>query len=60
MREYLERVPGTLREYGGRDIVRGGKFEIVEEYSQPARVGMMEFPNMEQASVGMTKRNTRT
>jgi len=24
MREYLERVPGTLTKYGGRYIVRGG------------------------------------
>ena len=30
MREYLERVPATLTKYGGRYIVRGGKFEIVE------------------------------
>ena len=49
MREYLERVPGTLTKYGGRYIVRGGKFEIVEGHWQPARVMMMEFPNREQA-----------
>jgi uncharacterized protein (DUF1330 family) len=30
MREYLERVPGTLTKYGGRYIVRGGQFEVVE------------------------------
>lgn len=49
MREYLERVPGTLTKYGGRYIVRGGKFEIVEGNWQPSRVVMLEFPNMEQA-----------
>jgi uncharacterized protein (DUF1330 family) len=49
MREYLERVPGTLTKYGGCYIVRGGKFKIVEGDWQPARVVMIEFPNMEQA-----------
>src|SRR4029077_4452386 len=27
MREYLERVPETLKKYGGRYIVRGGEIE---------------------------------
>jgi len=49
MREYLERVPGTLTEYGGRYIVRGGQFEVVEGNWQPARVVILEFPNMDQA-----------
>ena len=49
MREYLERVPGTLTKYGGRYIVRGGQFEVVEGTWQPTRVEMLEFPNMEQA-----------
>jgi uncharacterized protein (DUF1330 family) len=49
MREYLERVPGTLTPYGGRYIVRGGKFEIAEGDWQPMQMVMLEFPNMEQA-----------
>jgi uncharacterized protein (DUF1330 family) len=49
MRDYLERVPGTLAKYGGRYIVRGGKFEVVEGNWQPTRVVMLEFPTMEQA-----------
>jgi uncharacterized protein (DUF1330 family) len=49
MREYLERVPETLKKYGGRYIVRGGQFEVVEGDWQPTRVVMLEFPNMEQA-----------
>ncbi|HEY4816008.1 MAG TPA: DUF1330 domain-containing protein [Candidatus Acidoferrum sp.] len=49
MREYLERVPPTLTKYGGRYIVRGGKFEIVEGNWQPTRVVMLEFPSMEQS-----------
>lgn len=49
MREYLERVPATLTKYGGRYIVRGGEFEVVEGDWQPTRVVMLEFPNMEQA-----------
>jgi uncharacterized protein (DUF1330 family) len=49
MREYLEHVPGMLAKYGGRYIVRGGQFEVVEGNWQPARVVMLEFPNMEKA-----------
>lgn len=49
MREYLEQVPGTLTKYGGRYVVRGGKFEVVEGDWQPTRVVMLEFPNIEQA-----------
>jgi uncharacterized protein (DUF1330 family) len=49
MREYIERVPGTLTKFGGRYIVRGGPFEIVEGDWQPTPVVMLEFPNMEQA-----------
>ena len=49
MRKYLEHVPGTLPKYGGRYIVRGGKFEVVEGNWQPTRVVMLEFPTMEQA-----------
>jgi len=60
MREYLERVPATLTKYGGRYIVRGGKFEIVEGNWQPSRVVMLQFPNMEQASAGMTAKSMRT
>jgi uncharacterized protein (DUF1330 family) len=51
MLQYLERVPGTLTKYGGRYIVRGGQFEVVEGDWQPARVVMLEFPNMEQAKL---------
>jgi uncharacterized protein (DUF1330 family) len=51
MREYLEGVPATLSQYGGRYIVRGGKFEIVEGNWQPTRVVMLEFPSMAQAKL---------
>jgi uncharacterized protein (DUF1330 family) len=49
MREYLERVPGMLTKFGGRYLVRGGQFEVVEGDWQPSRMVMLEFPNMEQA-----------
>ena len=49
MREYLEGVPDTLTKYGGRYVVRGGKFEVVEGNWQPTRVVMLEFPSLEQA-----------
>src|SRR5437016_3715452 len=43
MREYLERVPATLTKYGGRYIVRGGRFEIVEGNWQPSRAVMLDI-----------------
>lgn len=44
-------MPKTLTKYGGRYIVRGGKFEIVEGNWQPTRMVMLEFPSMEQAKL---------
>src|SRR5260370_1934782 len=49
MREYLERVPGTLTKYGGRYILRGGPFEGMEGDWQPARGGVLGFPKIGQA-----------
>ena len=49
MREYIEKVPDTLKPYGGRYVVRGGKFEVIEGNWQPTRLVMLEFPSMEQA-----------
>jgi uncharacterized protein (DUF1330 family) len=39
----------TVAKFGGRYLVRGGRFEVVEGTYQPARMAMLEFPSMDQA-----------
>ena len=47
--EYRKRVPATVEKYGGKFLVRGGKFEKLEGDWQPTRVVLTEFPSLEQA-----------
>ena len=49
MDEYRSRVAATVEKFGGRYIVRGGRFEVVEGSYQPVRLAMLEFPSMDQA-----------
>jgi uncharacterized protein (DUF1330 family) len=49
LEEYRKQVPATLTKYGGRFIVRGGKFEKLEGNWQPKRLVVLEFPGVEQA-----------
>ena len=49
MGEYRQRVGATVEQYGGRYVVRGGEFEVVEGDWQPARLVLLEFPSLEQA-----------
>ena len=49
MEEYRKRVPATLDKYGGKFLVRGGKFEKLEGPWQPTRLVLIEFPSLEQA-----------
>jgi uncharacterized protein (DUF1330 family) len=49
LEEYRTRVPATLTKYGGRFIVRGGKFEKLEGNWDPKRLVLLEFPSVEQA-----------
>jgi len=48
-KEYGAQVPATVAQYGGRYVVRGGKFETLEGDWQPKRVVVLEFPSVEQA-----------
>jgi uncharacterized protein (DUF1330 family) len=41
---YSAAIPATLRRYGGRFLVRGGKFECVEGTSRSRNV-LIEFPD---------------
>jgi uncharacterized protein (DUF1330 family) len=47
--EYRKRVPATIEKYGGKFLVRGGRFEQLEGSWQPTRLVLLEFPSMEQA-----------
>ena len=49
MDEYRSRVAPTVKKFGGRYLVRGGPFEVVEGTYQPVRLAMLEFPNMDEA-----------
>jgi uncharacterized protein (DUF1330 family) len=49
MDEYRSRVAPTVEKFGGRYLVRGGGFEVVEGTYQPAPLAMLEFPTMDQA-----------
>jgi uncharacterized protein (DUF1330 family) len=46
---YRTMVPASLEKYGGKFLVRGGKFEKVEGGRDPGRLVVLEFPTVEQA-----------
>lgn len=46
---YVKLTPGTLKAYGGKFIVRGGKTETLEGNWQPERFVVLEFPSVEKA-----------
>jgi uncharacterized protein (DUF1330 family) len=46
---YRAMVPPTLKQFGGRYIVRGGRHEALEGEYNPQRVVVIEFPSYEQA-----------
>ncbi len=47
--QYRSQVMPTITRYGGRFLVRGGKFEVREGAWDLHRVVLLEFPSMEQA-----------
>jgi uncharacterized protein (DUF1330 family) len=47
--EYRKMVPASVAAYGGRFVVRGGAFEVLEGDWQPRRLVVLEFPSVEQA-----------
>jgi len=46
--QYLQRIDATLRPFGGRFIVHGGEFELVEG-TWPGTLIIIEFPDRGQA-----------
>lgn len=49
MEVYRARVAPVVEKFGGRYLVRGGPFEIVEGDWRPVFPVLLEFPSMEQA-----------
>jgi len=49
MEQYRARVAPVVEKFGGRYIVRGGPFEVVEGSYQPVLPVMIEFPSMDHA-----------
>ena len=43
---YRTQTPGVIARYGGRFIVRGGAAESLEGEGQPARLVVLEFPDL--------------
>ena len=47
--EYLKVGPGTLAQYGGRFIARGGDIVTLEGPEETRRMVILEFPSLGQA-----------
>ena len=47
--EYRKQVPGTVEQYGGKFLVRGGQVQALEGDWKPKRIVVTEFPSIEQA-----------
>lgn len=45
--EYQRRLRPLLEAAGGRYLVRGGEFEVIEGEYRPQRIILVEFPSME-------------
>ena len=43
--EYRRQVLATIEAHGGRFIVRGGKFNVLEGETPYERIAMLEFPS---------------
>ncbi len=46
---YKKMVPSSLQAYGGKFLVRGGEFEVLEGDWQPNRIVVLEFDSVERA-----------
>ena len=46
---YKQPAAATVEKFGGKYIVRGGEYEVLEGKWRPARLVVLEFPSMEAA-----------
>jgi uncharacterized protein (DUF1330 family) len=49
MEEYKARISPVVEKFGGRYLVRGGPFEVMEGDWRPISPVLIQFPSMEQA-----------
>ena len=48
-KKYTDQVPGIIKQYGGKVLARGGRFQIMEGTDKYHRFVVIEFPTLEQA-----------
>lgn len=48
-KKYTDRVPAIIKQYGGKVLARGGKYQIMEGTDRFHRFVVIEFPSVEQA-----------
>lgn len=48
-KKYTDLVPAIIKQYGGKVLARGGKYQIMEGTDKFHRFVVIEFPSMEQA-----------
>ena len=56
-KKYSDALDGSLKKYGGRFLVRGGKSETVEGKPRSRHV-VIEFPTIKLHSIAGIRRNT--
>jgi uncharacterized protein (DUF1330 family) len=47
--EYKKLAPAAIAKYGGRYVIRGGAYEVLEGDWKPERLTIVEFESMEKA-----------
>ncbi len=47
--EYRDKAPGTVAQYGGTYLTRGGDMDTIEGDPLPSRTVVLEFPSVEAA-----------
>ena len=45
--EFMEKVTATVEAYGGKFVVRGGAFDVIEGDWTPNRLALLEFATVE-------------
>ena len=51
---FLERVTATVESHGGRFVVRGGGFEVVEGDWMPKRIAILKFDDTERVKAWLS------
>jgi uncharacterized protein (DUF1330 family) len=58
--EYKKLAPAAIAKYGGRYIIRGGAYEVIEGNWKPQRLTVVEFDSMEKAKAFYTSTEYQT